>query len=133
MKPFVINRHGRIVFPSNFIPEMDFSVFETLQQFEAIAKRDFEDKAPKKQDILARVEAGTYRTRYELLRDVALHLFAVNRYTLTMFEKRPMRWKEVPRHRDDVFLPLFSAEVTDGLAAAMENVYAALPPTSHAP
>ena len=30
MKPFVVNRHGRLVFPSNFFPELDFTVFETL-------------------------------------------------------------------------------------------------------
>ena len=25
MQPFLLNRHGRIVFPSNFVPELDFS------------------------------------------------------------------------------------------------------------
>ena len=35
MKPFVINRLGRLVFPSNFFPELDFTVFETLEQFAA--------------------------------------------------------------------------------------------------
>ena len=29
MQPFVLNRHGRLVFPSNFFPELDFSVIET--------------------------------------------------------------------------------------------------------
>ena len=29
MKPFVVNRHGRLVFPSNFLPELDFSVLPT--------------------------------------------------------------------------------------------------------
>ena len=28
MQPFVLNRHGRMVFPSNFLPELDFSVIE---------------------------------------------------------------------------------------------------------
>ena len=46
MKPFVINRYGRIVFPFNFFPELDFSVFHTLDQFAAVIKRDFEEKAP---------------------------------------------------------------------------------------
>ena len=32
MQPFVVNRHGRLVFPSNFIPELDFSVIDTEQQ-----------------------------------------------------------------------------------------------------
>ena len=36
MKPFVINRHGRLVFPSNFSPDLDFTVFQTLEQFEAL-------------------------------------------------------------------------------------------------
>ena len=31
MKQFVINKHGRIVLPFNFFPEMDFSVIETLE------------------------------------------------------------------------------------------------------
>jgi hypothetical protein len=45
MKPFIVNRYDRIVFPHNFFPELDFSVFETREQFAAVIKRDFEDKA----------------------------------------------------------------------------------------
>mgnify|MGYP006171714605 CR=1 FL=1 len=33
--PFLVNRYGRMVFPSNFFPALDFSVFETLDQFVA--------------------------------------------------------------------------------------------------
>src|SRR2546427_104691 len=44
MKPFVVNRYGRIVFPFNFFPELDFSIFQTLEQFAAVIKRDFEEK-----------------------------------------------------------------------------------------
>src|SRR5438093_8286610 len=105
MKPFVINRYGRMVFPFNFFPELDFSVFETLDQFSAVIRRDFEEKAATEDEIAARAEKGLYNTRYELLRDVALNLFWVNRYPLTMYEKRPTRWRDVPR-RDDVFLPV---------------------------
>ena len=57
MKPFVVNRYGRIVFPSNFFPELDFSIFETLEQFAAVIKRDFEEKAPTETDIVARLDA----------------------------------------------------------------------------
>src|SRR5262245_57098680 len=46
MKPFVVNRYGRIVFPFNFFPELDFSVFQSLEQFAAVIRRDFEEKAP---------------------------------------------------------------------------------------
>ena len=107
MKPFVVNRYGRIVFPESFFPELDFSVFETLEQFAAVIKRDFEEKAPNETDIVARIEARTYGGRYELLRDLALNLFWVNRYAMTMYEKRPTRWRDVARQRDDVFLPVF--------------------------
>ena len=128
MKPFVINRHGRIVFPFNFFPELDFSVFETLDQFEAVIKRDFEEKAPTETDIVARIEAGNYHSRYEILRDLALNLFWVNRYAMTMYVKRPTRWRDVPRHRDDVFLPVFKPWDVAALTAAIESGYRALPP-----
>jgi hypothetical protein len=58
MKPFVVNRYGRIVFPYNFFPALDFNVFETLEQFAAVIRRDFEDKAPSEADIVARLEIG---------------------------------------------------------------------------
>ena len=35
MQPFVVNRHGRIVFPSNFIPELDLSVIHSLDQLDS--------------------------------------------------------------------------------------------------
>ena len=55
MKPFVINRYGRIVFPFNFVPTFDFSVFDSLEQFSAVIRRDFEDKAPAESDIVSRI------------------------------------------------------------------------------
>ena len=58
MQPFVINSHGRLVFPSNFLPDLDFSVIETLDQLGAVIRRDFEAKAPTGTEILQRVEAG---------------------------------------------------------------------------
>ena len=67
----MVNRHGRLVFPANLFGELDFSVLETLDQFTAVIGRDFEAKAPTGTDILARVEAGTYPGRFELLRDLA--------------------------------------------------------------
>jgi len=129
MKPFLVNRYGRIVFPFNFFPELDFSVFETLEQFAAVIKRDFEDKSPAETDIVARLESGTYKGRYDLLRDLALTLFWVNRYALTMYDKRPTRWRDVPRQRDDVFLPIFKPWDGAELAATIEGGYRNLPPT----
>src|SRR5215208_1775283 len=128
MQSFVVNRSGRIVFPSNFFPELDFSIFDTLEQFEAVIRRDFEAKSPTGTEILARVEAGQYSTRYELLRDMALNLFWVNRFAMTMYEKRPMRWRDVPRRRDDLFLPLVRPwEDSEGKVAAVEQIYPSLP------
>ncbi len=130
MKPFVVNAHGRLVFPANFLGELDFSGIDTLDQFTAVIGRDFESKAPTGTDILQRVESGAYPGRFELLRDVGQNLFWVNRYSMTMFDKRPTRWRDLPRHRGDVFLPVVTPWV-DGekKVAAVERAYRELPVT----
>jgi hypothetical protein len=81
VKPFIVNRHGSLVLPSNFFPEIDFSRLNTLEQFAAVVKRDFEQKAPVGPDLIQRVESRTYRSRYELLRDLGLHLFWIDART----------------------------------------------------
>ena len=130
MKPFVVNRHGRLVFPANLFGELDFSVLETLDQFTAVIGRDFEAKAPTGTDILARVESGAYPGRFELLRDLGQNLFWVNRYSITMFEKRPTRWRDVAKHRDDVFLPVLTPwEDSERKVAAVEGAFRGLPAT----
>ena len=60
MQPFVVNRHDRIVFPSNFMPELDLSVIHSLDQLDNVIRRDFETKAPTGTEILHRVEVGAY-------------------------------------------------------------------------
>jgi 3-oxoacyl-(acyl-carrier-protein) synthase III len=130
MQPFVVNSHDRIVFPSNFVPELDLSVMQSLDQLDSVIRRDFEVKAPTGTDILNRVEAGAYTSRYELLRDLALNLFWTNRFALTLYEKRPTRWADVPRNRKDVFLPIVTPWVDgDRKVAAVKSAYAALAPT----
>ncbi len=89
MQPFVVNRHGRLVFPSNFLPDLDFSVIDSLDQLENVIRRDFETKAPTGTEILERTTVGAYKTRFELMRDMALNLFWANRFALTMYDKRP--------------------------------------------
>ena len=128
MKPFVVNRQGRLVFPSNFFPDLDFSVFDTLEQFEAVITRDYESKAPTGSAILERIQAGAYPSRHELLRDLALNLMWVNRYAITMFVKRPTRWRDVPRARDDVFVQVLTPwEDGERKVLAVETAYRALP------
>jgi 3-oxoacyl-[acyl-carrier-protein] synthase-3 len=130
MKPFVFNRHGRLVFPSNFFPELDFWVFDTLEQFEAVIRRDFEAKAPTGAELLERAQSGAYHGRYELLRDLALHLLWAERFTITMYEKRPTRWRDVPRERDDVFLPILTPwDEGERKIAAVAAAYETLPVT----
>jgi 3-oxoacyl-[acyl-carrier-protein] synthase-3 len=130
VKPFVINKYGRLVFPANFLGELDFSVLESLDQFTAVIGRDFEAKAPTGSDILARVEAGGYPGRFELLRDLGQNLFWVNRYALTMFDKRPTRWRDLPKGRDDVFLPVLTPwEDSERKVAAVERAFRELPAT----
>ena len=129
LKPFVINSHGRIVFPGNFFPELDFSVFKGQKQFAAVIRRDFGEKAPTDVEIAGRLHAGEYRTRYEVCRDLVLNRFWVNRYTFTMYEKRPIRWGDLPLHRDDVFLPTYKARDVSPVATAIEAGYGELPPS----
>jgi 3-oxoacyl-[acyl-carrier-protein] synthase III len=129
VQPFVINSHGRMVFPSNFMPDLDFTVIDSLDQLEKVIRRDFEAKAPSGTEILRRIEAGDhYRSRFELMRDVALNLFWSNRFAMTMYDKRPTRWRDVPRNRDDVFLPVLTPwQDAERKVQAVERSYAALP------
>ncbi len=134
MQPFVVNRHDRMVFPSNFIPELDLSVIDSLQQLDSVVRRDFETKAPTGSEIVERIDAGKYPSRYELMRDVALNLFWAGRFALTMYDKRPVRWRDVPRHRTDVFMQRNTPWV-DGehIIATVRSAYDALPATWDAP
>ena len=129
-KDFVINRHGRLVFPSNAWPRLDFSVFDTVGQLSAAVSRDFEAKAPSASQIMSRLGAGGYPSRYEFLRDLGLHAFWVNRFAITMYDKRPTRWRDVPRDRDDVFLPLLTPwPGFERSAGTIQSGYHALPPS----
>jgi 3-oxoacyl-(acyl-carrier-protein) synthase III len=128
MNAFVLNRHGRLVFPSNVMPELDFSTIETLEQLDSVLRRDFETKAPSGTEIREKVEAGAYDSRFALMRDMALNLFWANRFSITMYDKRPTRWADVPRARSDVFLPVLEPW-PDGEAkvAAVQEAYPTLP------
>lgn len=128
-KSFVINEHGRLVFPGNAWPRLDFSVLQTVGQLNAEVSRDFEAKAPTASQIAARLSGGEYATRYELLRDMGLHAFWVNRFAITMYDKRPTRWRDVPRDRDDIFLPVLNPwPQAERWAAQIERGYRKLPP-----
>jgi hypothetical protein len=65
MRPFVINGHDRLVFPSNFTADLDFSVLETLEQLAAVIRRDSRTRTPTGTEILQRVDSDAYRSRYE--------------------------------------------------------------------
>ncbi|MGY1985753.1 3-oxoacyl-ACP synthase III family protein [Blastococcus sp. SYSU DS0669] len=128
MNAFVMNRHGRMVFPSNIMPELDFSTMETLEQLDSVVRRDFETKAPSGTEILERVRTGAYGTRYDLMRDLALNLFWANRFSITMYDKRPTRWADVPRNRPDVFLPVLEPwEEGEAKVAGVQQAFPQLP------
>ncbi|GAA1141553.1 3-oxoacyl-[acyl-carrier-protein] synthase III C-terminal domain-containing protein [Ornithinicoccus hortensis] len=129
-QPFQLNSQGRMVFPSNFAPELDFAALADVEQLEAVIRRDFETKSPSGTEILARIEQGRYTHRYELMRDVAMNLFWSNRYAITMFDKRPCRWGDVPRNRDDLYMPTLTPwEDGPRKAEAVREVYQQLPAT----
>ena len=103
-------------------------MFQSLRQFAAVIRRDFGEKAPTESEIVSRLQSGEYKSRYEVCRDLALNLFWANRYMFTMYEKRATRWGDVPRHRDDVFLPVFKARDAAALVTAIQAGCEALPP-----
>ena len=128
MNAFVLNRHGRMVFPPNVMPELDFSTVESLDQLDQVIRRDFETKAPSGTEIFEKVRSDAYDSRYALLRDVALNLFWANRFSITMYEKRPTRWADVPRTRNDVFLPVLQPwDDGETKVAAVRGAYPTLP------
>ncbi|HEY4614781.1 MAG TPA: 3-oxoacyl-[acyl-carrier-protein] synthase III C-terminal domain-containing protein [Citricoccus sp.] len=127
LHPVMKNSHGRLVFPSNFIPELDVTALDSLETLEAVIERDFESKAPSGTDILTRIQEGGYRSRAELLRDMAMNLFWTNRYALTMYDKHVTRWRDVPRNREDVYVPVLTPwEDGDRKVAAVREAYPAL-------
>jgi 3-oxoacyl-(acyl-carrier-protein) synthase III len=129
MQPFVLNSRDRVVFASNFLPELDLSVIDSLEQLDKVIRRDFENKAPDGSDILERIREGRYETRYALMRDVALNLFWAGRFALTMYEKRAMRWGDVPRKRAEVFMEINKPwEDGDEKIVAVRDAYEGLPP-----
>lgn len=128
MKPFRLNKHGKLVFPSSIFVDLDFSIIADLDQLKAIIKRDFQGKAPTGIEIAERADTGKYATRYDLLRDLGLHLFWANRFALAMYEKRTTRWRDVPRSSDDVFVPLLSPrENREEKSASVLKAYGKLP------
>jgi 3-oxoacyl-(acyl-carrier-protein) synthase III len=132
VKPFVVNRRGRLVLPAHFAPEIDFTRLGTLEELSAMIHRDFDDKAPTGAELLRRIEARAYSNRYELLRDLALHLFWVNRYSITMYEKRPTAWRHVPKRRDDVFIPVVTPwRDAERKVTAVQAEFARLPSAWH--
>jgi 3-oxoacyl-(acyl-carrier-protein) synthase III len=128
MKPFQLNKHGKLVFPTSIFVDLDFSIISDLNQLRAIIRRDFEVKSPTGNEIAERADNGQYATRYDLLRDLGLHLFWANRFALAMYDKRPVRWRDVPRTHDDVFVPLLTPrENRERKAASVLNAYGKLP------
>jgi 3-oxoacyl-[acyl-carrier-protein] synthase III len=128
VNPFLLNRHGKLVFPSNIIPELDFSTVDSLDQLDQVIRRDFEAKAPTGTDILERITTVGYPTKDALLRDLAMNLFWVNRFAITMYDKRPTRWGDLPRARADVYLPVVEPWTdADRKVAAVREAYPTLP------
>ena len=128
MHSYELNKHGKIVFPSNCFPDLDFSTFESLEQLDAVVRRDFDSKAPTGTDILERIKTGAYQSKFELMRDMALNLFWANRFKITMYDVRPTRWADVPRSRDDVFVPILTPwEDRETKVAAVQSAYPNLP------
>ena len=80
--------------------------------------------------MLTALKSSEYPSRYELLRDLGLHAFWMNRFAITMYDKRPTRWRDVPRDRGDVFLPLLTPwPEFERSTDLIQSAYQALPPS----
>src|SRR6478752_3804823 len=128
MQAYELNKHGKLVFPSNCFPDLDFSTLESLDQLDAVVRRDFDSKAPTGTDILDQIKTGGYQSKFALMRDMALNLFWANRFKLSMYDVRPTRWADVPRTRDDVFVPILTPwEDSETKVGAVLSAYPNLP------
>ncbi|MEU5841751.1 ketoacyl-ACP synthase III [Rhodococcus sp. NPDC047139] len=128
MQPFELNRHNRLVFPSNFIPELDFSTLTSIDHLDSVIRRDFDTKAPTVSEILSRHAQGVYRSKFEIMRDMALNVFWADRFALTMFDRRVTRWGDVPRNRDDIYMPRLTPwPEADERNSAVADAYRTLP------
>lgn len=128
MHSYEINKQGKIVFPSNCFPDLDFSTFESLEQLDAVVRRDFDAKAPTGTDILEQIKTGAYQSKFALMQDMALNLFWANRFKITMYDVWPTRWADVPRSRDDVFIPILTPwEDSEAKVSAVQSAYPNLP------
>ncbi len=59
---------------------------------------------------------------------MALNLFWANRFKITMYEVQPTRWADVPRSRDDVFVPILTPwEDRETKVTAVMSAYPGLP------
>ena len=73
MQSFELNKHGKIVFPANCFPDLDFSTFDSIEQLDAVIRRDFDSKAPTGTDILERIKTGAYHAEFGSHPDEAAH------------------------------------------------------------
>ena len=128
MQSFELNKHGKIVFPANCFPDLDFSTFESLEQLDAVIRRDFDSKAPTGHRHPGADQDRRLPKKFELMRDMALNLFWANRFKITMYDVRPTRWADVPRSRDDIFVPIQTPwQDRETKASAVFDAYPSLP------
>jgi hypothetical protein len=98
-----------------------------LTQYELSAQSDKAVKANLSK-FLERIKTGDYQTKFELMRDMALNLFWANRFKMTMYDVRPTRWADVPRSRDDIFIPIQTPwEDRESKVTAVQSAYPGLP------
>ncbi len=67
------------------------------------------------------------------MRDMALNPFWVNRFALTVYDKDHVKWRDVTRTGEDMFLPIVVPWLDrDAKVEAVARGYAGLPPTWNA-
>ena len=129
MHSYELNKHGKIVFPSNCFPDLDFSTFESLDQLDAVVRRDFDSKAPTGTDILEQI--NDRRLPEQVRADAG---YGAEPVLGQSFQNSPCTTSGRPggptcrARRDDVFVPILTPwEDRETKVSAVLSAYPNLP------
>lgn len=103
-KPFVFDRHGRLFFPGNCLPELSLGSVVDEQGLRSLLAREFEAKAPTGDRMVARAGEG-YPDRFAVLRDLTLNLLRCERAVVALYDRYLVRRRDLERNGAEVFIP----------------------------
>lgn len=101
---FLLNRHGRLVFPFRVSDGADRGASRPNERASAVRVNTSGEVATSDLTV-ERIQEHGYATRYDLLSDLARSLLRDGPWATSHHGRCPTRWRDVPRTRGEVFLP----------------------------